>query len=831
MNENSNSKERIARLKAAWRVPSGWRYWSAVNNNQVGNWYILTAFVFFLFAGVLALLMRVQLAVPENDFLSADTYNQVFTMHGSVMMFLFAVPIFEAFAIQMLPSMLGTRELPLPRMSTYGFWCFLLGGVFVCASIFFNAAPKGGWFMYPPLSIMQEGIGNDIWLLGLSFIEIAAIAASVELIIAVLRTRAPGMRINLVPLYAWYILVVAGMILFAFPPLIAGDLLFELARAFDWPFFDPARGGDPLLWQHLFWIFGHPEVYIIFLPAIALIAMIVPTAAQRPIVGYSWIVLAAIGTGFLSFGLWVHHMFTTGLPNISLAFFSAASEAVAIPTAVQIFCFLATAYTGRFVRSVPMLFAAGGLAIFVIGGLTGVMVAIVPFDLQAHDTYFIVAHLHYVLIGGMLFPVAAGFHYYFPIAAGRMLSERLGRLSFWMMFIGFNVAFMPMHFTGLAGMPRRVYTYTPGLGFDLLNLVSTVGAFLFAVGIAVIVYDALRARRNPRAQHNPWRAGTLEWLGDQPLTSLGIYSIPHVESRYPLWDQPHLVTDIRAGRGYLADAPEGRRETLLTSTLDAVAQFCQRVPGPSFLPMLAAITTGGAFIFLTYKWWFIAGASALLAISIILYWLWSGTGEIPEKPAKDIGRDVVLPLYAKGTASVGWWGLLIAMIADIIAYFSLVFGYFFFWTVHDDFPPANAPDPGTNTLLFALGALLGAWLLTWSAQHFNAHRRYAAFHIGLFIAFMLAGAGTFALVSAPVDAGYDPVTHVYPAIVWVLVGWTAVHAALGMLMQLYVIARRAARRMNSQHDIEIHVVALYWHFVAITVFVTVAIIAGFPKVS
>jgi heme/copper-type cytochrome/quinol oxidase subunit 1 len=316
-----------ARLEATWATPAGWRYFSDVNNSTVGVWYTVAAVGFMLFAGALALLIRAQLAVPENDLVSATTYNQLFSLHGTVMMFLFAVPVFEAVSIVVLPAMLGARDLPFPRLSAFGLWCFVIGGVFVCGSIFFDAAPDAGWFMYPPLSTEQSGIGADIWLLGLSFIEVASIAAAVELIVGVLKCRAPGMHINLTPLYGWYVLVVGGMILFAFPPLIAGDFLFELERAFDWPFFDVRRGGDPLLWQHLFWIFGHPEVYIIFLPAIALLAMIVPTFARRPIAGYSWIVLSALGTGFLSFGLWVHHMFTTGLPAISLGFFSAAWSA------------------------------------------------------------------------------------------------------------------------------------------------------------------------------------------------------------------------------------------------------------------------------------------------------------------------------------------------------------------------------------------------------------------------------------------------------------------------------------------------------------------------
>ncbi len=455
------------RLIRTWETPSGWRYWSSVNNQDVGLWYTGLTFIFLLFGGVLALLMRIQLAVPDNDFLAAEFYNQAFTVHGSVMMFLFAIPIFEAIAVLFLPQMLGARDLPFPRLSAFGFWCFLLGGVFLCGSIFFDAAPHGGWFMYPPLtSKYQPDIGADIWLLGFSFIEIAAIAAAVEMIVGSLKTRPPGMRLNLMPLYVWYVLVAAVMIVFAFPPLIAGSMLLEIERAFDWPFFNPERGGDPLLWQHLFWLFGHPEVYIIFLPSVALIAMIVPTFAQRPIVGYSWIVLAAVGTGFLSFGLWVHHMFTTGLPGITLGLFAAASQAVALPTGVQIFCFIATLAAGRVVPSVPMLCAFGSLVIFVLGGLTGVMVAVAPFDFQAHDTFFVVAHLHYVLIGGALFPIFAGCYYFFPLISGKLLSDKLAKIAFWLAFVGFNIAFLPMHVTGLRGMPRRVFTYPAGMGFD-----------------------------------------------------------------------------------------------------------------------------------------------------------------------------------------------------------------------------------------------------------------------------------------------------------------------------------------------------------------------------
>lgn len=830
--DQERQRGQAERLLAAWKTPTGWRYWSAVNNSEVGLWYTATAFIFMLFAGVLGLLIRVQLAAPENDFLSAELYNQVFTLHGSVMMFLFAVPVFEAFSIMVLPEMLGARDLPFPRLSAYGYWSFLLGGIFVCGSIFFGSAPQGGWFMYPPLTTQyQEGYGADIWLLGLSFIEVASIAAAVELIVGVLKCRPPGMRINLIPLYSWYVLVVAGMILFAFPPLIAGDLLFELERLLNWPFFDVSRGGDPLLWQHLFWIFGHPEVYIIFLPSIALAAMIVPTFAQRPIVGYGWVVLAAVGTGFLSFGLWVHHMFATGLPGVSLGFFSAASEAVAIPTGVQIFVFIATVLAGRVIFSVPMLYVAGALAIFVLGGLTGVMIALVPFDWQAHDSYFIVAHLHYVLFGGMLFPVAAGFYYFFPLVNGKKLSDRLGRIAFWLLFTGFNVCFLPMHLTGLLGMPRRVFTYPANLGFDGLNLLSTVGAFILAAGFAVFVWDVVRPKgKQPYSERNPWNAGTLEWLAEMPDKPWGARSIPIIKSRYPLWDQPNLMRDVDEGRFYLSDAEEGQRETLIISTIDAKPIQCLRVPGPTFKTLLAALFTGGVFIFSTFHWWWPALISGVFALTMIIIWLWTGTATIPEKAEKDVGLGLSLPLYASGAQSVGWWAMFITMIGDMTAFVSLIFGYFFYWTIHDDFPPELDAGPGLFWPWLAALLLGAAWLMTVLARRWNRQDKRLGFYTALTTGVICAVMGGGALLAGPWLTGLDPTTHVYPATVWVLTLWVTAHVAVGVIMQLYCLAGAMAGRLTDKYDIDICNITLFWHFVAITTLVTVAVLTLFPLV-
>jgi cytochrome c oxidase subunit I+III len=820
------------RLESTWKSPEGWRYWSDVNNSEVGVWYTSACLVFFLFGGVLALLMRIQLAVPNNDFLSADRYNQIFTLHGSVMMFLFAVPIFEAASILLVPQMLGARDLPFPRLSAYGFWSFVIGGVFVCGSIFFDAAPRGGWFMYPPLtSSYDSGIGVDIWLLGLSFIEVASIAAAVELIVGILKCRPPGMRINLIPLYAWYVLVVAGMILFAFPPLIAGDLLLELERTLDWPFFDARRGGDPLLWQHLFWIFGHPEVYIVFLPSVALVAMIVPTFARRPIVGYSWIVLAAVGTGFLSFGLWVHHMFTTGLPGVALGIFSGASLAVAIPTGVQIFCFIATLAGTRSTMAVPMLFVVGTLAIFVIGGLTGVMVAVAPFDFQAHDTYFVVAHLHTVLIGGAVFPIIGGFYYFFPLAVGKRLSDRLGRIIFGFVFIGFNLTFMPMHFTGLLGMVRRIYTYPEGLGLETLNLTSSIGAGVLGIGVAMFAIDVVRPRRKqPYSERNPWNAGTLEWIQEMPGKPWGIRSVPEIDSRYPLWEQKDLMRHVDEGRFYLPDAEEHKRETLITTPIDGTPVQCLRILGPSFVPMWAAIFTGGVFILSTFYLWWAALVSGVLGLVTILYWLWTGTALIPEKPEKAVGFGVTLPLYASGQASVGWWAMFITMLGDTTAFVSLLFGYFFYWTLRPDFL-SDVSGPGTFWPLLAAGAAVLSWALTLTARRANKRDATTIFHVALLVATGASLAGGVCLIAAPIATGLDPQRHVYDAIVWVLVMWTSAHLAAGAVMQLYCVARRAARRMDARHDIDIANVGLYWHFAALTCVLTVAVIAGFPLIT
>ncbi|MEX1057340.1 MAG: cbb3-type cytochrome c oxidase subunit I, partial [Natronospirillum sp.] len=475
-------------MKVVWANLPGWGSLSAVSHGTVGLRFLATGLGFFIVGGLLAMLIRTQIALPEQTILSSGAYQQYFTMHGTVMMFLFAIPVLEGLAIYMIPKLIGARDLVFPRISSLGYYCYLFGGLILLSSLFMGIAPDSGWFMYTPLSnsTYSPGPGSDFWLLGITFVEISAVSAGVELTVSILRTRANGMTLARMPIFCWYILAMSLMIVFGFPPLILASVLLELERAVGMPFFAVAGGGDPLLWAHLFWLFGHPEVYIIFLPAAGIVSTLIPVFAQRPIVGYRWIVLSIILTGFISFGLWVHHMFTVGIPHLAQAFFSVASMLVAVPTGIQLFAWLATLWTGSVVFRLPMLWIFGFLVIFVAGGLTGVMLALVPFNWQVHDTHFVVAHMHYVLVGGMFFPLMAGLYYWLPLVSGRMPSERIGRWGFWLTFIGFNVTFLLMHVTGLLGMTRRVYTYEAGLGWGWLNLLSSVGGFIMAGGIAMV---------------------------------------------------------------------------------------------------------------------------------------------------------------------------------------------------------------------------------------------------------------------------------------------------------------------------------------------------------
>jgi cytochrome c oxidase subunit I+III len=820
----------LEELERIWDPPRGFKIVSAVNNTIIGVFYVGTAFLFFVLAGILALVMRTQLAQPESDLIGHDLYNQLFTMHGTIMMFLFAVPAVEAAAVLLLPNMQAARDLPFPRLSAYAFWAYLFGGLAFFTSIFFGVAPDGGWFMYPPLTsyTFSPGINSDFWLLGIGFIEISAIAGAIEIVVGVFKTRAVGQSLDKLPIFSWAMLVFAGLIVFAFPAIILATLLLELERAFHWPFFIAEKGGDPLLWQHLFWFFGHPEVYIIFLPAAGMVSMIVPAMAQTPLVGYRLIVLAIIGIGFLSFGLWVHHMFTTGIPQLSLGFFSAASMAVAIPSGIQVFSWIATFANGRLQWKTPTYFVLGFLFIFVIGGLTGVMVAMVPFDWQAHDTYFIVAHLHYVLIGGMVFPLFAAFYYWTPTVSSRPLSERLGKWAFWLMFIGVNVTFFTMHITGLMGMPRRTYTYLAELGWGPLNMISTIGAFMIAAGVLVFIIDLiLNFRPFEGVEGNPWNAGTLEWLPN------GFYqtrSIPIVTSREPLWDDPQLSDDVEAGRYYLPYSATGRRETIVTSPIGAEPQYVLQMPGPSWPSFLAAFFTAAFFIGLTVKLYVASVICGVIAVGMVIWWMWDTDPGPAADEVVDIGGGQKLPTYVTGPISHSWWAMIVLLLVGGTLFVTLIFSYLFLWTVNPGaWPPEGVTLRGHLWSAGAAGLYLASSLLILAAGRFLAGNAHWPLRIAVLLATALMLGGVALDAYGYIQTGLRPDAHSYGATVYTIASIQVFYVAVLVLMGLYVVARSLAGKLGAVRRATFDNTAILWHYATGQALVGIGLVHVFPR--
>ncbi|MQX45765.1 cytochrome c oxidase subunit I [Sinorhizobium medicae] len=606
------------RLAATWGTESGLiGALSTVDHKIIGRRYILTGFFFMFLGGLAAVAMRLQLALPDNRLIGPDLYNQIFTMHGTTMMFLFGVPIGEALAVYLVPLMVGTRNIAFPRLNAFSYYVYLFGGLMIWVAFALNIGPDNGWFSYVPLAGPEFSPGKraDFWAQMVTFTEVAALAVAVEIVVTVLKLRAPGMTLDRIPLFVWAMFINAFLIIFAMPAVMLGSTLLILDRLLDTHFFNQAEGGDPLLWQHLFWFFGHPEVYIIFLPGTAFVSAIVATFARRPVFGYPAIVLSLIATGFLSFGLWVHHMFTTGLPQLGATFFTASSMMIAIPTGIQIFCWIATLWDGKPIYRTPLLFVLGFFFIFVAGGLSGIMLASVLIDTQVHDTYFVVAHFHYVLIGGAVFPLIGAIYYWFPKFTGRMMSEGLGRWHFWLAFIGFNVAFFPMHISGLRGMPRRVYTYPAEMGWDTLNLVSTLGATLFVVSFLVFLYNvAASARGGHVAGDNPWDASTLEWATASPPPPHNFHRIPFVTSREPLWAERETLPVVT---GLAVD----KREVVITTTTEALPDLKESSPDPTVWPFVSAIVVGVIFIASIFTPWAVAWGAPVAAL-VILAWFW-----------------------------------------------------------------------------------------------------------------------------------------------------------------------------------------------------------------
>jgi cytochrome c oxidase subunit 1 len=537
---NTPAAPHDAEQRARYSIVYDWT--TTVDHKKIGILYVLMALVFLVIAGVEALLMRWQLIVPRNNFLEPDTFNGLFTMHGTTMVFFVGMPVLIGMGNYLVPLMIGARDMAFPRLNALGFWATLLGGLLVYSSYATGGAPAMGWFAYAPLTerTFARTAATDLWCLGLIVSGVGTLAAGINFIATILAMRAPGMTLRKVPFFTWTMLWTSFQIVLAIPPLTVALVMVVLDRNLGAHFFDAQNGGSALLWQHLFWFFGHPEVYILILPVFGMVSEIIPVFSRKVLFGYEFMAAATAAIAFISLGVWAHHMFTVGMSRTLDLFFATSSLLVSIPTGIKFFNWLATMYGGRLTFPSPMLFTMGFLSMFLIGGLTGIMLAAAPFDFQLSDSYFVVGHFHWVLIGGTLFGVFAGLHYWYPKVTGRMLSERLARWQFWLLYLGFILTFGPMHISGFLGMPRRIYTYDADRGWAIWNQLTTAGALLQAPSFVIFLYNVVYSYFKGRpAGADPWNAWTLEWTTSSPPPSYNFEVIPQVLSRRPLWDQKH----------------------------------------------------------------------------------------------------------------------------------------------------------------------------------------------------------------------------------------------------------------------------------------------------
>jgi cytochrome c oxidase subunit I len=603
-------------------------FFTTVDHKRIGVRYIYTAFFFFFTAGLMALVMRAQLAGPEQGIVGPQLYNELMSMHGTTMIFLFNTPVLAGFGNYLIPLMIGTRDMAFPRLNAFSYWIFLFAGGLMYSSFLIGKMPDGGWFALAPLTskTYSPGINMDFWGIGVVFIGISTTVGAVNFVVTIFKMRAPGMTLNRMPIFVWSMLVFSFMAIFSVPAVSLAAALLELDRLVGTSFYVPALGGSTLLYQHLFWFWGHPEVYILFVPATGMVSQMLTVFSRRPLVGYLWVAASLVTIGFISFGVWVHHMFATGMPPLAMAFFSGASLIIVIPSGIQFFSWIATMWQGTVRLTVPMLFVVGFLLIFLLGGITGVMVAVMPFDWQVHDSYFVVAHLHYVLNGAVVFPIFGALYYWLPKMTGRPLSERLGKISFAVMFLGFNITFFPMHILGFLGMPRRVYTYNDGLGWDGLNAMVTIGSGIFSLGILVTLFAWIASRRGrPSAAADPWDADTLEWSTTSPPPHYNFASIPVVAGRHPLWETdpvPTMLSGDEDDTRSLGRQGAFERETPYTSGIETLPDGTLEIPTETALPFLVALGILLLFLGALVTAVQIAVVGLVLAVGAVLRWTW-----------------------------------------------------------------------------------------------------------------------------------------------------------------------------------------------------------------
>ncbi|MDQ2889698.1 MAG: cytochrome c oxidase subunit I [Gemmatimonadota bacterium] len=804
-------------LRATWETPSGLRgFLTTVDHKTIGKRYLVTAFAFLLLGGLEAAAMRAQLAQANLHMLSPEQYNQLFSVHGVTMIFLYAAPILSGFSNYLWPLMLGSRDMAFPRLNALSYWLYIGAGILIYSSVLTGQMPNAGWFDYVPYAqrAYDPGRNIDFYAIGLLLLGVSTTVGSVNFIVTLFKTRAPGMSLNRLPIIVWGTLTASVANLFALPSLSVALIFLYLDRRFGTHFFDPASGGQPLLWQHLFWIFGHPWVYVIVLPAMGIVSDVLPTFCRRPLVGYTFVALATITTGVLGFGVWLHHMFATGIPPLGLAFFSGASMIIAIPSAVGVFAWLATIWYGRPWRTTAFLFMAGFVLLFTIGGVSGVMTAAVPFDWQLTDTYFIVAHLHYVLVGINVFPVFAGFYYWFPKMTGRMLDEKLGRWNFWTMFIGVNVLFFPMHWLGLMGMPRRIYTYDSGLGWSTSNLIVTIGAYVFATGVLLFIINVLRSlKHGVIAGDNPWDAPTLEWSTSSPPPPYNFASIPVIASRHPLWE--NRLPDEGSGRSVLSNGPllEDGRETFGITPLDAEPDVVMRMPADSIWPLVLAFG-------LTVTSFGLLGPSngltivgVLLAFLAVVAWFAPASGARRHEMVDTLFG--MLPVNGEGRHSVAWWGM-VCVIATEAAFFAYLLASYAYLSASSINPWPTLP-PDLKLALPNTVILIGSSFVLEYGRRAGEGGKPSRLRGAMFVTILLGVAFLFiqALEFHNKLVSIRPSSDAYGSLFYTITGFHGAHVAVGLLMLLTVLLRGSNRAERGDNGgwLAVANVTMYWHFV------------------
>ena len=767
-----------------------WSWITTVDHKRIGILYGASAFLFFLLGGIEALILRLQLARPHFGVVSAETFNALFTMHGTTMVFLAIMPLNAAFFNYMIPLMIGARDVAFPRLNALSYWIFLFGGLFLNLSWLVGAPPDGGWFGYANLTTRQfsPGLSIDFWMLSLQILGASSVIAAVNFIVTILNMRPPGMTLMRMPLFVWMSLVTQFLIVLAFPPVTVGLIFLMFDRFFGTHFFDVAAGGDLHLCQHLFWIFGHPEVYILILPAFGIVSEVLPTFSRKPLFGGQVMIYSGVLIGFFGFGVWSHHMFAAGMGPVADAFFAISTMLIAIPTGVKIFNWLATMWGGTIRATVPFHYAAGLVALFTIGGLSGVMHASPPVDLQQTDTYFVVAHFHYVLIGGSLFGILAGASYWWPKMTGRLLDERLGRLGFWVLFAGFNLTFFPQHYLGAIGMPRRIYTYAAGTGWGFWNFWSTVGAFGIAFGVFLFAVNALLSlRRGPPAGADPWDGRTLEWRTSSPPPPHDFDEIPPVYSRDSFWREKY--GDSR-----------GRKPTPRPAAPDPHGIH---MPAPSHWPIVIAlgivVAAVGALTSL---------ALVLIGAAVLVGGSFAFALEHHRNPAH-VRQEGGLGVDHRKLAMWVFLGSECFLFGTLIATYMAYKGR----SVVGPHPHEilNLPITTLSTFDLLMSSLLMVLALA-------AVRRGDRFQSRLW----LAGTAFFGLIflgfqayefTSFVHEGLTLQTNLFGSTFFVLTGFHGGHVTLGVIWLLTLLGLDLRGRLGTPDAVKVEVAGLYWHFV------------------